>query len=257
MADIDCHEEQSLEIEALESIFISEFELVTENPVTYEIIVNADREDEDSNFVVIKVKVEYPEEYPKVMPKFQFKNLSPKNLNISDFNHCHDIYKQTAENMLGEQMVFEIIENIRSFLIEKNDVFVNARVKEAEEKKIADDNLGKKFIAEQRLDYTPVNKDTFSEWLAKYQKEMKAIKDEEYKNRSKDQVERDSRKTGKSYFMEKQGMVGSNIAFEEDDLDQIIDNDEEEKDDEMEDQSIYFENEELFDDDDIDDVELD
>lgn len=87
MADeINCEEEQALEVLALESIFVDEFELINEEPVTYEITINADRLEEMDNFVVVKLKVEYPPLYPKVMPKFQFKNLSPVNLSLSDFN---------------------------------------------------------------------------------------------------------------------------------------------------------------------------
>lgn len=255
MEDIDCKEEQELEIEALESICVNEFELITEDPVTYEIIINADREDEANNFVVVKMKIEYPEDYPKVLPKFQFKNLSPKNLTISDFNNCHAIFKETAEELLGEQMIYECMENVRNFLQEKNDVFVNKRMADLEEAKKTEENLGKKYIAETRLDYTPVNKDTFSEWLATYMKKRALQKEEEMKNRTKEQVERDSRKTGKNYFLEKAGLGGSNIAFEEDEIDQLIDDGEEVIEEEKQDE--YFD-EDLFDDDDedLDDLDL-
>ena len=114
---LNYEEEQSLEIEALESIFVGEFELINEQPVTYEVIINADRNDENDNYIVVKLKIEYPIDYPNTMPKFQFKNLSPMHLSISDFNNCHSIFRETAEDMIGEQMIFEVIENIRQFLI--------------------------------------------------------------------------------------------------------------------------------------------
>lgn len=254
MSDIDCSEEQRLEVEALESIWVGEFELITEEPFTYEVEIKADREDEASNYVVIKMKVEYPLDYPKVIPKVQFKNLSPKNLTISDFNNCSKIFRDTAEELIGEQMIFECIENIRNFLQSINDVFVQKRVQELEEEKIREENLGKKFIAEQRLDYTPVNAVTFGSWLEKFMAERAAQKEEEMKNRTKDELERDSRKTGKAYFKDKQGLVGSNIAFEEDEIDKLI----EEGDDEefKEEEKVYYD-EDLFDEEDLDDVDLD
>jgi hypothetical protein len=87
MDDIDPQEEQQLEVEALESICVGEFELITEDPVTYEVVINANRDDDEENFVVVKIMVEYPAEYPKVIPKFQFRNLSPKNLTMTEFNN--------------------------------------------------------------------------------------------------------------------------------------------------------------------------
>lgn len=261
MAEVlNCEEEQFLEIEALESIFVGEFELINEQPVTYEVILNADRNEDSNNYIVVKLKVEYPSEYPNVMPKFQFKNLSPMHLSITDFNNCHGIFKKTAEELIGEQMVFEVIENIRQYLIEKNDVFVEQKRKENEEKKIKEENLGKKFIAEKTLDYEPVNKESFSKWLKKFEAERDLIKKEEYKNRTKEQVERDSRKTGKAYFQEKQCLAGSNIAFEEDEIEAIAENvdDDEEMIEENEGENMekYFD-EDVFDDEDIDDIELD
>ena len=254
MEDINPTEEQALEVEALESIYVGEFELITEEPMWYEVILNADRDNEDDNFIVIKIKVEYPPEYPNVVPRMQFKNLSPKNLTLSEFNQCHTIFRETAEDLIGEQMIFEITEKLREYLMEKNQVFVEKRLKEVEEEKIKEENMGKVFNSETRLDFTPVNKDTFSTWLAKFTAERNKIKEEEKLKRTKDQIEKDNRTTGKHYFLEKQGIKGSNIAFEEDEIDAILDNEKEIEDEE--DQAKYFD-EDVFVDEDIDDVELD
>ena len=142
-------------------------------------------------------------------------------------------------------------------------MFVKKKLKELEEKKIREDNMGKKFIAEQTLDYEPVNKKSFSMWLAKFTAERELIKAEEYKKRSKQQIERDTRISGKAYFLDKQGLAGSNINFEEDEIDKIIeeqgDDDEEIKDEnvgEGEEMGKYFD-QELFDDEDLDDIDLD
>lgn len=167
------------------------------------------------------------------------------------------MFKEIAEEMVGEQMVYEIIENVRQYLIEKNDVFVQKRYESLEEKKIKDENMGKKFIADTNLDYIPVNKDTFSTWLAKFSKEIALQKEEEKKKRTKEQIERDNRISGKSYFRDKQIIIGSNIAFEEDDVELLgdqIDDEEEVKED---DENINYYNEELFADEDVDDIELD
>jgi hypothetical protein len=109
-------------------------------------------------------------------------------------------------------MVFEIIEKIREFLIEKNDVFVQLKLKEEEEEKIREENVGKKYISEIRLDFIPVNKETFSEWLAKFTAEREKIKEEEKASRTKQMIERDVRNTGKAYFLEKQGTLSPPLS---------------------------------------------
>ena len=152
-------------------------------------------------------------------------------------------------------MVFEIIEKIREYLVEKNDVFVQEKLKKEEEEKVKEENMGKKYISETRLDFTPVNKDTFSQWLKKYTQEREKIKEEQKAKRSKEQVDRDNRTTGKAYFMEKQGLDGSNIMLGEDDIDALVE-DEKMDDEEDDDQAKYFD-EDVFDDDDIDDIDLD
>jgi hypothetical protein len=229
--------------------------LITEEPMTYEVVIKADRENEADNFVVVKMKVEYPETYPNVIPKFQFKNLSPKNLQIGEFNNCHKIFRDTAEEMHGEQMIFQIIENIREYLKEINEVFMEKKRKEEEEEKIKEDNMGKKYIAETRLDYTPVNKETFSVWLAKFMIEREKQKEEELKKRSKEQIEKDNRISGRNHFLEKQGLIGSNITFEEDEIDQLIE-EEEKAGETFEDEEKVYYDEELFDEEDVEFDEL-
>jgi hypothetical protein len=230
--------------------------LINEEPVTYEIMINADRLEDQDNFVVVKLKVEYPPLYPTVMPKFQFRNMSPVNLRLSDFNKCHVMFKDIAEEMLGEQMVFEVIENVRQYLIEINDVFVQKRYEVIEEMKVIDENKNKKFIADIKLDYVPVNKETFTVWLEKYSKEVAAVKAEELKRRTKAQIDRDARESGKAYFHDKQGMIGSNIAFEEDDVELLNDQDQDDEEVLEEEKDDKYYDEDLFDDDDVEGLEL-
>lgn len=63
-AIMDPREEQRDEVEALESIFVDEFELLHNSPFRFELTVHTDREEEDLNFIVVKLVVEFPEEYP-------------------------------------------------------------------------------------------------------------------------------------------------------------------------------------------------
>ena len=61
-------EEQENEVEALECIFVDEFELLFNDPFKYEITLHTDRDDEDLDFIKVKLVIEYPLDYPLVVP---------------------------------------------------------------------------------------------------------------------------------------------------------------------------------------------
>ena len=57
-------EEQQDEIEALESIFVEEFTLEEEKPYKFEVLINANSEDTDKNFLKLRLIFELPQDYP-------------------------------------------------------------------------------------------------------------------------------------------------------------------------------------------------
>lgn len=157
-----------------------------------------------------------------MFPKIQFKNTSPKLLGVSDFNACEKIFKDTAESLIGEQMMFAIIENIREFLIEKNDVFVEQKIKEDEERRLKEENKSTMYTTEKKIEF---NRETFTKWLKDFGEERKKLKLEALKNRTKEEIERDERMTGKAYFQQKQHISGSGIVFDDDEIDKILEDD--------------------------------
>lgn len=85
-------EEQEQEIEALKVIFLDEFLLTYESPFRFELTIHTDRDEDDLNFIKVKLIVEFPEKYPEVPPKALFKNLSEMLLEPSEFHRCEDIF---------------------------------------------------------------------------------------------------------------------------------------------------------------------
>lgn len=195
--------------------------MITDSPITYEVEIKADRDDEEYNFISVKLKVEYTDNYPKVLPKSQFKNLTPKYLSPTDFANCDKIFKKTADEMLGEQMMYEIIENVRDFLKEKNEVFVQEKLREEEERRLKEENKGIVYVAEKKIEF---NRESFSAWLKKYAEEREKNRIEALKFRTKEQVERDERLTGKAYFQQREHIAGSGIIFDDDDIEKILEN---------------------------------
>ena len=79
------YEEQTDEVEALQSIFDeTEFKLLSENPYSFEIEVNANSESEDRNHLKLLVRFDLPATYPETLPVIRLKNLSKEYLDSSD-----------------------------------------------------------------------------------------------------------------------------------------------------------------------------
>mmetsp|Transcript_37185 Transcript_37185/g.42703 ORF Transcript_37185/g.42703 Transcript_37185/m.42703 type:complete len:161 (-) Transcript_37185:52-534(-) len=144
-------------------------------------------------------------------------------------------------------MMFAIIENIREFLIEKNDVFVEQKIKEDEERRLKEENKSTMYTTEKKIEF---NRETFTKWLKDFGEERKKLKLEALKNRTKEEIERDERMTGKAYFQQKQHISGSGIVFDDDEIDKILEDDPsaaDEPPEEDEERKDYFD-EDLFDD---------
>lgn len=71
------YDEQQEEIEALQSIFMDDFELVEERPYKFEITINSNMEGAEKNHLKLKVIFDLPDNYPSTGPVFRIKNLSP------------------------------------------------------------------------------------------------------------------------------------------------------------------------------------
>lgn len=130
-------EEQEQEIEALKVIFLDEFILTYESPYKFELTIHTDRDEDDLNFIKVKLIVEFPETYPEVPPKASFKNLSEMLLEPSDFHKCEDIFQDEAEQLIGSPMIFQIVEKIKEHLQGINNMFVEE--KKIEEQKVKDE----------------------------------------------------------------------------------------------------------------------
>lgn len=75
------YEEQQEEIEALQSIFMEEFELTEEKPYKFEITINSNGESQEKNFLKLKAIFDLPDSYPHIVPLVRIKNLSPDIIN--------------------------------------------------------------------------------------------------------------------------------------------------------------------------------
>jgi len=120
------HQElQAEEVESLTYIYPEEFELISENPYKFEIMINSNTEDEELNFLKVKVTWELSEEYPDKLPYFRIKNLSPDYMDNTLLDQYETEMKRRGEESIGSGMVFELCDYLKEKCTEINDEVCN------------------------------------------------------------------------------------------------------------------------------------
>ena len=118
-------EEQEMELEALESIYMEDYVLLSEegaHPASLQLRLvpvqgGADRE-EGGNFVAALLKVTYTKLYPEEVPEVRVE--SDFGLNSAQIQELCDVARSTAEEYVGEVMVYSIAEAIVEWLQANN-----------------------------------------------------------------------------------------------------------------------------------------
>lgn len=143
---------------------------------------------------MIYLEVSYPDEYPDVAPELSISSPpnAPKHpwLDIQeDRERLLETLQPTIEENMGMAMVFTLVsalkENVEELMIER------ANAVQAEKDKVAakaEEEENKKFQG------TPVNRETFLDWNARFQKE---IQDEEQRQKEEKEAEDKKKKSSK------------------------------------------------------------
>ncbi|CAI7665463.1 unnamed protein product [Penicillium pancosmium] len=188
-------EDQTEEREVLDSIFPEEITDISD--ISYRVSISLEApwsEDEELEQPVICLEVSYPEEYPDVAPDLSIS--SPPNaqkhpqLDIQeDRERLLESLQPTIEENMGMAMVFTLVsalkENAEDLMTER------ANAVQAEKDKVAakaEEEENKKFQG------TPVNRETFLEWHAKF---LKEIEEEELRQKEEKEAEDKKKKSSK------------------------------------------------------------
>jgi hypothetical protein len=118
-------EEQEMELEALESIYMDDFTLLSDEgaaPASLQLRLvpvqgGADRE-EGGNFVAVLLKIEYTPMYPEEVPNASVE--SEFGLNAAQLEELCGVASAAAEEYVGEVMVYSIAEAVVGWLQENN-----------------------------------------------------------------------------------------------------------------------------------------
>ncbi|KAJ2812376.1 rwd domain-containing protein [Coemansia furcata] len=226
MVDAHYAEEQTNEVEILQSIYPTELEILHPK-VPQKFTISIDVEDYDEiRPCNLQLTVEYTETYPDSLPLFEI-SLTPSTLpepsdteaelNDKDLCDLTDKLRELGEECLGMAMVFSMSTGLKEAavqrLVEKTAELV--RAKEARiQKEIEADQA--KFIG------TPVTRANFLEWKAKFDLETKdhlrrlaseAGDDRARKAAGGSKKDEDRRLTGRQLFEQDKSLAQSDSTF--------------------------------------------
>lgn len=198
----DHKEEQNNEIEALESIYPDELEVVEVEPFhIFNVVIKPTELQDTDETASCTVQFQYVSNYPDVPPIFKITDM--ENLDEEHEDVLNDlVYEQISEN-LGMAMVFTIVSAIQ----EKIALIVEGRARqEIEEKERVEKE---KAEAEQkRFEGTKVSVETFMAWKTKFDAEMNELKSHKVK-----ETPEPKGLSGKELFMKDDTLIESDMIF--------------------------------------------
>jgi hypothetical protein len=205
-------EEQAMEAEALESIFVDDFEQISVSPFHWSIKLQPFPAEDEENHVAVSLDVIIPSEYPNIIPELKIEMI--KGLNDTQIETITELANKSAEENVGMAMIYTICEEIKEWLIANNEppkdnsmfAKMQRRMNDKEGPPASNDDGGEEgevVISEARtrelealernrqkeLEGTPVNEETFKIW-----------KDAFDAAQSVSVVVTSDKKTGKEYF---------------------------------------------------------
>uniref|UniRef100_A0A6M2E527 RWD domain-containing protein n=1 Tax=Amblyomma tuberculatum TaxID=48802 RepID=A0A6M2E527_9ACAR len=201
----DFQEEQKNEIEALESIYPSELEIVETDPYhafTIDIKADASEGPEDEQMSV-KLKFTYVPRYPEEGPLIEA--VEYENMTEEDIDALMTILKEQVQENVGMVMIFTLVSASTEWLNQHTET---VKFNKAEAKRIQKE---KDEEAERvKFEGTRVTVESFLAWKSKFDAEL-----EEIRNKDKTLIA-SGKLTGRELFEKDQNLVDSDLQFMQD-----------------------------------------
>ncbi|XP_067010489.2 RWD domain-containing protein 1 [Anabrus simplex] len=199
---MDYLEEQTNEIEALDSIYCGELEILSTSPHhKFSIPIKSEEYEPDSeNGLACVLKFGYSASYPDEVPEIEI--LNPENFEEEDEALLRKHIIEVAEENLGTVMIFSLVSSAQEWLNTQAD----------ERRKTREENARRKEIeAEEaervRFEGTRVTVESFLAWKAKFDSETGVKK-------KTDKEDKDSKKlTGRELFILDKTLNESDLKF--------------------------------------------
>ncbi|ESO09248.1 hypothetical protein HELRODRAFT_73503 [Helobdella robusta] len=198
----DLKEDQSNELEVLESIYTNELTIISREPlISFLLTIATQIEKVDMEDVEICLKFTLPENYPDEVPAVEI--ISHSNLEESYVEVLTEMIIRLAEENVGTVMTYNIVTALQDKLIEiVETVATNKRDEEDRKLKAAEEAERKKFEG------TKVTVESFFKWKTKFDAEMMELKKLKIKD---DLLMR--KLTGRELFMKDHAMDDSDVKF--------------------------------------------
>uniref|UniRef100_A0A1B6DR73 RWD domain-containing protein n=2 Tax=Clastoptera arizonana TaxID=38151 RepID=A0A1B6DR73_9HEMI len=207
---MDYKEEQNNEIEALDSIYCGEMEILTSKPRhIFTIPIKSDDFSENSEGLGLycKLKFEYTPQYPEEVPKVEVEDA----VGLRDSDQillCNHIQKQSIDN-LGMVMIFTLVSAAQEWLNELSDG-QRKTAQAKEEKRIQDEEEAER----KRFEGKRVTVESFIAWKKDFELEMGFTLKKEKEDKNK-------KLTGRELFLLDKSLNQSDLKFLEDGGDTI------------------------------------
>ncbi|KAG7155349.1 RWD domain-containing protein 1-like [Homarus americanus] len=202
----DYKEEQNNEIEALESIYPDEFEILDVEPRhKFKISVKSEGSDPYDELKVepaeIVLSFEYTPTYPDEPPIMEV--IPVENIEEEELSDLREQLEAQCEENVGMVMVFTLVSYTVEWLTTHMETLARTAKDEFErEKKELEEAERKKFEG------TRVTVETFLVWKAKFDVELAALRTEKEK-----EEEKNKKLTGRELFQTDQTLNESDLSF--------------------------------------------
>ncbi|KAG2522537.1 hypothetical protein BBO99_00005959 [Phytophthora kernoviae] len=189
----DYKEEQSMEVEALEAIYMDDFTKLSDDPLSFQVRV-VPNQDGKNNFVAMTLKVDIPATYPDVEPTLEI--ILNKGLSDRQHKEMKELLTQQIEENMGMAMMYTLCEAVREYLVENNregndgsehqEMLRRMETRKKKEDKVEAEKEEEAMARSQEkrvFHGTPVTVETFAVWKEKFEAEMQttpktSVKDE-------------------------------------------------------------------------------
>ncbi|KAL9649159.1 hypothetical protein ABK040_009461 [Willaertia magna] len=208
--------DQEQEIEALQSIYPTEFERISTNQYKIEIYPYTAETETEINNVGISLEIEYPNDYPEsAIPILQLTTCRGF-INNNQMNQLKIELNELANTYLGTSSVFAITSHIQEFLLNLNTEKLSTANNGNNNNNGGDSSLDRFTMDNEVLESnigkgTPVTIENFREWKENFQKDKK----KEMANKRIEKLAKlPGNKTGREIFEERQRVLISKIGEE-------------------------------------------
>ncbi|KAG7399586.1 hypothetical protein PHYBOEH_008581 [Phytophthora boehmeriae] len=189
----DYKEEQAMEVEALEAIYMEDFTKLSEDPLSFQVRV-VPNQDGENNFVAMTLKADIPATYPDVEPTLEI--ILNKGLSDRQHKDMKELLAQQIEENMGMAMMYTLCEAVREYLVENNregndgsehqEMLRRMEMRKKKEEKVEaekEEEAMARSHEKQAFHGTPVTVESFAAWREKFEAEMrktttKSVKDE-------------------------------------------------------------------------------